>query len=121
MNSKYIRGKIDSMAKTPGIEGCAVVEVSAGMVWHAAGPMVDLPRLAEAASDYWRLYGRLKPNFEPLGEMLCCVLIHATHRITMVACGADMVILTVSQKTATVDWPAWDVRVQQLGDLLLME
>lgn len=121
MNSKYLRGKIDSMAKTPGIEGCAVVEVSAGMVWHAAGPINDLPRLTEAASDYWRLYRRLKPNFESLGEMQGCVLIHATHRITMVTCGADMIILTVSKESAQVDWPAWNLRIQQLRELLLSE
>jgi hypothetical protein len=119
MNSKYLRGKIDSMAKTFGIEGCAVVEVSAGMVWHAAGQIEDLPRLAEAASDYWRLYRRLKSNFDSLGDMQGCVLLHATHRITMVACGEDMIILTISKESCPVDWPAWDVRVQQLGQLVL--
>lgn len=121
MNSKYIRAKIDSMAKTSGINGCAVIEVSAGMVWHAAGEIDNLTIVAEAASDYWRLYLRLKSNFDQFGELHRCVLDHANNQISLLPCGEDMVFLTLSDETHAVDWSSWYTRIQQLNNLLLSE
>lgn len=34
---KATREAVESMAAMPGLEGCALVEIEAGMVWHHAG------------------------------------------------------------------------------------
>ena len=50
-------------------EGLALVEIEAGMVWHHAGQIEGVQTFAEAASDYWRLSGRLAEHFEVLGDL----------------------------------------------------
>mgnify|MGYP000990241923 CR=1 FL=1 len=37
MKEKRLREAVESMAAMPGLEGCALVEIEAGMVWHHAG------------------------------------------------------------------------------------
>ncbi|MDZ7891562.1 MAG: hypothetical protein U5L73_07360 [Rhodoferax sp.] len=118
MNSKYIRAKIDSMAKTPGVRGCAVVEISAGMVWHAAGSLDNLVSMAEAASDYWRLYLRMKSHFDGFGDLDSCTLTHQTHSVMLTDCGADMVFITVSDTQELLNLPEWRNRIRQLRLIL---
>lgn len=118
MNAKYIRAKIDSMAKTPGVTGCAVVEISAGMVWHAAGPLEDLVAMAEAASDYWRLYLRMKSHFDRFGDLADCTFTHQTHQVILTICGDDMVFITVRDGTPYLNLPEWRSRIQQLSFIL---
>ena len=55
MKEKRLREAVESMAAMPGLEGCALVEIEAGMVWHHAGHIDGVQTFAEAASDYWRL------------------------------------------------------------------
>ena len=69
MTQQALRDALEAMAALPGVDGCALVEVDAGMVWHHAGQIEGVQTFAEAASDYWRLYGRLAGQFEDLGEL----------------------------------------------------
>ena len=66
MTQKALRDALESMAAMPGLEGCALVEIEAGMVWHHAGQIEGVQTFAEAASDYWRLYNRLSHQFKDL-------------------------------------------------------
>lgn len=118
MNAKYIRAKIDSMAKTPGVMGCAVVEISAGMVWHASGLVQDFVAMAEAASSYWRLYQRMHSHFDQFGDLDSCSFTHQTHDIMLTSCGTEMVFVTVSDKTELLHLPQWRSRIQQLRLIL---
>lgn len=121
MNAKYIRAKIDSMAKTPGVAGCAVVEISAGMVWHAAGTLEDFVAMAEAASDYWRLYLRVKTNFANFGELTHCTFTHETLQLMLTSCGNDMVFITVCDKDFELNLSDWNFRIYQLRLILEAE
>ena len=121
MNAKYIRAKIDSMSKTPGVTGCAVVEIAAGMVWHAAGTLEDFVAMAEAASDYWRLYLRMKTHFASFGELTHCTFTHETHQLMLTYCGNDMVFITVCDKKYELNLPDWNIRIHQLRLILEAE
>lgn len=118
MNAKYIRAKIDSMAKTPGVKGCAVVEIAAGMVWHAAGALDNFVAMAEAASDYWRLHLRMKPLFEGFGALDSCTLTHESDSVMLTDCGADMVFVTVCDTQELLNLPEWRNRIRQLRLIL---
>ena len=48
MNAQDIRNEIEHMGQMPGLDGCALVEIEAGMVWHAAGHIDDVQFVAEA-------------------------------------------------------------------------
>jgi predicted regulator of Ras-like GTPase activity (Roadblock/LC7/MglB family) len=118
MSAKYIRAKIDSMAKTPGVKGCAVVEIAAGMVWHAAGSLNDFVAMAEAASDYWRLHLRMQSLFGGFGALDTCTLTYASDSVMLTDCGNDMVFVTVCETPALVHLPEWRNRIQQLRLIL---
>ena len=83
MTQKALRDALESMAAMPGLEGCALVEIEAGMVWHHAGQIEGVQTFAEAASDYWRLYNRLSHQFKDLGDLKASVMMHAQGRITL--------------------------------------
>ena len=72
MKQQRLREALEAMAATPGLEGCALVEIDAGMVWHHAGQIEGVQTFAEAASDYWRLYKRLAGQFADLGDLRQC-------------------------------------------------
>lgn len=118
MNSKYIRAKIDSMAKTPGVKGCAVVEITAGMVWHAAGTLENLVAMTEAASDFWRLYQRTRSHFEKFGDLDSCTLTYQSDSVMLTDCGEDMVFITVSETTELLNLPEWRNRIHQMRLIL---
>lgn len=121
MNAKYIKAKIDSMARTPGVAGCAVVEVAAGMVWHAASTQADFVAMAEAASDYWRLYLRMNMHFTAFGKLTHCTLTHETHQLMLTLCGHDMVFVTVCDKNYALNLSDWNFRIHQLRLILEAE
>lgn len=96
-----------------------MVEIEAGMVWHTAGSIENLQQIAEAASDYWRLYLRLQSNFEQFGHLQKCSFIHATHKLTLTPCGVDMVFITITNTSTHLEWLSWEKRIQQLSSLLI--
>lgn len=118
MSEQAVRTMLGTMAETPGLHGCALVEVQSGMVWHQVGHITDLQFLTEAASDYWRLSGRLTEQFDPLGPLEAGVMIHARGRITLLPCGQGMVLLALTDKNPRIDWHHWQQRASQLARLV---
>lgn len=118
MKAQALRDLLAAMAATPGVSGCALVEIDAGMVWHACGRMDDAPALAEAASDYWRLYQRLNSHFAALGDLRASVMVHAHGRLTLLPCGKGMLLVAVSDQQQPVDWRQWQHRARDLAQLV---
>ncbi|THU04501.1 hypothetical protein E9531_03685 [Lampropedia puyangensis] len=120
MSAAYLlRQALDQLAQDfPDLKGCVLVEISTGMVWHAAGGNENIAVLSEAASDYWRLCGRLELPFAELGELQACVFLHKNGRITMMQCGQDMFLLTLSIHHAPVDWAAWQKRTHAIAKMV---
>ena len=118
MNAERLRSEIERMGNMPGLDGCALVEIEAGMVWHAAGHIEDVQFVAEAASDYWRLYRRLNQHFASLGDLRACVMLHQQGRITLLPCGSGMLLVTLSRQTAEVDWNAWQLQTRKLASMV---
>ena len=104
MKQKALRDALQSMAAMPGLEGCALVEIEAGMVWHHAGQIEGVQTFAEAASDYWRLYNRLSHQFKDLGDLKASVMMHAQGRITLLPCGTGMLLVTLTRQKSDIDW-----------------
>ncbi len=118
MKSKYIMAKIDSMAKSPGVVGCAVVETHTGMVWHASGSLANLIPLTESTTDYWRLYQRNKSTFDIFGPLDYLELALHDHAIRLHACGNDMMFTTLCLRQNSIDWDQWTQRIRQLSHIL---
>lgn len=117
MNSAQIRQVIESMASLPGIHASALVDAEAGMVWHCSGQKEGLDALAEAATDYWRLYTRLHKQFESLGDLQNCVMMHAHGMIAITPCGGSMVVVAIAQRMQA-DWNQWQIKIRELIPLL---
>jgi hypothetical protein len=114
MNAERLREELEQLALMPGLQGCALVEIDAGMVWHAAGKIPDVQEISEASSDYWRLYQRQKIHFEHLGELRAQVMMHREVRITMLPCGHGMLLIALSREQEPVDWTKLQNRTQLL-------
>ena len=104
MKAQRLRGELEQFALMPGLQGCALVEIDTGMVWHAAGSIADVQKIAEASSDYWRLYQRQRIHFEHLGDLRAQVMMHREVRITMLPCGPGMLLIALSREQEPVDW-----------------
>lgn len=117
MKTTEIREKIESMAALPGITACALVDGETGMVWHASSQTEGAEVLAEAASDYWRLYTRLQPHFAALGALQTCAMMHAQGMITLVPCGPSMIMVAVANRMQA-NWQQWQQEVRAIARLL---
>lgn len=118
MKAQELRQALEAMATLAGVDGCALVEIDAGMVWGHAGQLENTPHLAEAASDYWRLYQRLERQFDDLGELRASVMVHAQGRITLLPCGPGMVLMALTRQNPELDWKSWQQKVRELADLV---
>lgn len=118
MKSAALQDQLAAMAATPGVTGCALVEIEAGMVWHACGHIDATPTLAEAASDYWRLYQRLNHHFSDLGDLRASVMVHTQGRLTLLPCGKGMLLVTVSDQKSPMDWRQWQIQTRDLARLV---
>jgi len=118
MKAAKLREALEAMASLPGLDGCALVEVEGGMVWHHAGHIEGVQGFAEAASDYWRLYTRLADHFKDLGELRASALLHAHGRITLLPCGAGMLLVALTRQKSAVDWTAWQQKTRELAQLV---
>lgn len=118
MSQAKLRDALNAMAALPGLEGCALVEIEAGMVWHHAGRIDGVQHLAEAASDYWRLYHRLAHQFHDLGELRAQVMMHAQGRLTLLPCGSGMLLVTLTRQQSGIDWNAWQEKTRELARLV---
>lgn len=118
MKQQRLRDALEAMAATPGLDGCALVEIEAGMVWHHAGQIDGVQTFAEAASDYWRLYTRLADQFRDLGDLRASAMMHTHGRITLLPCGAGMLLVTLTRQKSEVDWAVWQHKTRQLAQLV---
>lgn len=118
MKAKVLHIVLNTMADLPGVEGCALVEIETGMVWHTAGQMQGIQHLAEAASDYWRLYTRLDHHFTEIGEMKTSIFIHAKGKITLLPCGKGMLLVAMTSQRSKVDWHQWQNKAKELAKLV---
>lgn len=118
MKQKRLRDTVDAMATMAGVEGCALVEIEAGMVWHHAGRIDGVQTMAEAASDYWRLYKRLAGQFNDLGQLQASLLVHSNGRLTLLPCGQGMLLVALTRQNAGTDWAAWQARTRELAQLV---
>lgn len=109
---------LNEMAILPGVEGCALVEIETGMVWYNAGKMTDMQPIAEASSDYWRLYTRLDNHFARLGEMRAAAFMHAQGSLTLLPCGRGILLVALTREKSTVNWAQWQSKTKELANLV---
>ncbi|WP_028601599.1 hypothetical protein [Ottowia thiooxydans] len=115
MTEKALRTALESMAAMQGVEGCALVEIEAGMVWHHVGHIEGVQTFAEAASDYWRLYQRLSHQFEGLGDLRASVMMHAYGRITLLPCGVGVLLVMLTRDKSGTDWTKVQTKAKELA------
>lgn len=96
--------RLQALVDGVGLAACALVDIDTGMVLAAAG---DAEVIAEAASDYWRLFRRQQPLRSALGEARAQVLIHERGRLTLTACGGGLLLVSLSAEPDRVDWQGW--------------
>ncbi len=118
MSSELLVEALDRMTRVPGLSGCALVEIEAGMVWHTAGEMPDVQRIAEAASDYWRLYLRLEPQFGSLGGLRGSLMWHAQGQLVLLPCGHGVLLVGLAMQEGSVDWPRCFEQARELAQLV---
>ena len=118
MKADRIRRAIEEMAELPGMVGCALVEIDAGMVWMSAGKTGNIHDLAEVTSDYWRLYQRLNPHFSDLGELRALVMMHSRDWVSLFPCSRGMLAVTVTRDQKSVDWQSLQAKVRELSALV---
>lgn len=118
MNQDALHAQLEAMAALPSVQGCAVVDLENGMAWQHAGALPQLQALAESCCDYWRLAQRRRNDFDALGAMRALVAIHGQARVTLVGCGAGLLLVTLSDEPDRTDWRRWTTQVQALRELL---
>ncbi|MCZ8258208.1 MAG: hypothetical protein O9327_21380 [Polaromonas sp.] len=116
MNKQEISAELASMAETPGVSACALVDSATGMVYLSAGKHPQIDAIAEAASDYWRMYARNGTPFAGLGPLQAISMIHKDGVLSLMPCGDGIVMATLSRRME-LDLGAWHRRVGQLGRL----
>jgi hypothetical protein len=104
---------LEAMAVLDGMATCALVDAQTGMVLDAAGAQ-EHATVAEAATDYWRMCHRQAPAFGSLGGLRVLVAIHERFRLTVLPCGAGLLLVCVSEEPDRVDWNRWRVLVGHL-------
>lgn len=88
-----------------GVEGSAIVDFRSGMVIYTSPGFDDeATPLAEATSDYWRLYERQSGAFNALGPLKISIMIHEKKRLTMLPCGEGLMCLVQTAKVDDIDW-----------------
>lgn len=115
MKVALLRAELDKLASVAGIDGCALVEIDAGMVWHTAGQIPGVQSIAEAASDYWRLYQRLAHHFDDLGDLLGSLMRHTGGQLALLPCGKGMLLVVLAMQKSTVDWSSCFAEAKKLA------
>lgn len=107
MNEAAIKQSLADMAARKGFLVAALVELDAGMVWHAEGlePLRDV--VVSSVSDYWRLYRRSQSSYEALGPLNAAMLFHKAGRVTVCECGPDMLLVVITELRNEIDWTRW--------------
>jgi len=103
---------LQSILMLDGMQGCALVEQTSGMVVSAAGPL-ETSAMAEAAVDHWRLQTR-PDRLRNHGPVRVQVIIHSKARITLTVGGAGFVLVCFSDEPDRLNWAAWKQGVARL-------
>ncbi|MEO7886515.1 hypothetical protein [Polaromonas sp.] len=114
MNTRHIEAELASMAETPGVIACALVDYATGMVYLSAGKHPHIDAIAEAASDYWRMYARNGTPFSGLGPLQAISMIHQDGVLSLMPCGDGIVMATLSRRME-LDLGVWFRKVGKLG------
>lgn len=118
LKTEALASALSRMLTIAGITGCALVEIEAGMVWRSTGDIPDVQTIAEAASDYWRLYLRLEHQFDRLGGLRGSLMWHAQGQLVLLPCGKGVLLVGLAMQGGPVDWAACFDQAQQLAVLV---
>ncbi|MBP8018812.1 MAG: hypothetical protein KAY82_02125 [Hylemonella sp.] len=115
MTSTAPESILQELARFPGIDGCALVEIDTGMVWYHAGSLPDVDRIAEAAVEFWRIQIRLSSNFSTMGKLQSAAYSFSQQVVALFPCSETppLVLICIAQKTNVV-WSEWGAQVQTL-------
>ena len=118
-NTAQVIAQLQALADFPSVDGCALVEIATGMVWHAAGNYPELERIGEAAIEFWRIQDRLKANLHSLGSLKSAAYSFSNRVVALFPCGdaSGLVLVCVAVK-GDVGWQAWSVKVDALRQVL---
>lgn len=117
MNSQRISAELASMALTPGVRACALVDSATGMVYLSAGSHGQIDSIAEAASDYWRMHERSGIPFAALGPLQGISLIHRDGLLSVLPCNSSIVMATLSGRME-LDIGGWFRKVANIGRMI---
>ena len=115
MNDKALRGVLEIMTQTPGIRACALVRTVSGDVWLHAGNAPELDEMARAAAEHWQLHGRRSKAFQSMGPLTAGIMIHMDGRLTLLPCGNELILLTVTDPNPSLDWERLQRRAHNLA------
>ena len=110
-----VREQIELLGETPGLQGCALVDVDSGMVWFSAGQLDGLDKLAEAAVEYWRVHLRLKNSFGQLGDLNSAMFAFREGLLALFPCSSQpSLVLVALAPIAGMNWLTWGSQVREL-------
>ena len=118
-NTAQVIAHLQALADFPGIDGCALVEIATGMVWHAAGNYPELERIGEAAIEFWRIQDRLTAHLSSLGTLKSAAYSFSNRVVALFPCSekAGLVLVCVAAK-GNVGWQAWSTKAGALHRVL---
>ncbi len=117
-----IAEQLNKLASAPAVQGCAIVEVDSGMVWHSAGRWGRMEQQAEAAVEFWRLQQRLSDHFNHLGALRSSTYFFTAGSVALLPCpGQSQLILVCVTDRTGMDWGAWMAQLKPLHQLLAQQ
>jgi hypothetical protein len=105
MNENLIRVELASLANTPGVRACALVESSSGLVLQTAGDPTIEQHLWEAAVDYWRVHFRVQSHISDIGHLHGISTYYSQGILVLLPCNsqADLIFICLGAHKG-VDW-----------------
>jgi hypothetical protein len=117
-----IRLALQELAAASAVQGCALVEVTSGMVWHSAGHWAHIEQQAEAAIEFWRIQDRQAAHFAHLGTLRSSIYFFSAGSVALLPCPGrtPLVLVCVAERTG-MDWGQWMQKLKPLHALLALE
>ena len=111
---------VKDLAAFKDIDGCALVETNTGMVWHCAGRLPDIERVAEAAVEFWRIQRRLSSHLAGLGSLRSVACSFSNRVVALFPCCEEpnLMLVCVAAK-GTIAWSEWSLRAADLRKALV--
>ncbi len=117
VNTQQISAELAAMAATSGVEACALVDAATGMVYMAAGSQPRIDAIAEAASDYWRMYQRNGTPCSELGSLQVISMIHQSGVLSLIPCSKGILMVALSGRMK-LELATWYQKVGALGRMI---